>query len=223
MSNGAYSAQERHQARVFCNMAFIGGFMGSYTIYGLAKGFGNGLTGNVVNIITNGFTGNWLGVFTKILAAVIYLRSIVLVTWLPKHMPGVNTQVLSLVFTGAAGATLPFIPASMPAVVGLYPVFFCMGFQWCVFPGAYGFGISSIFNTNNFRQFTAAMTGIYLNGDEAQRPKARAYGMRLAWFHLGVVLMCVLWEWCGMGNKTSLRVIPLCLIAYINMKVNPKD
>lgn len=208
---------------MFYTAAMIGGFLGSCTVYGVAKGFGNGLTGNVTTIFTSLFRGSFSAALLKLVAAFVYLSSIVLVTWLPKHLPRVNRQVLSLVFSALAGVVLAFMPEDLPSVIGLYPTFFAMGFQWCAFPGIYGFSVSCIFNTNNFRQWTMALTNIYLNKDDSFRPRAKAYGSALLAFHSGVIFMCLLWKTAGAGRYTPLGVIPLCLAGFYCLRRLPRE
>ena len=48
---------------------------------------------------------------------------------------------------------LGFFPAGMSPVVALY-LFFCNAFQWCAFKAPGGYNSSTIFSTNNLRQFT---------------------------------------------------------------------
>ena len=94
----------------------------------------------------------------------------------------------------------------MSPVVALYPVFFAMPFQWCTFkaPGVYN--SSTIFSTNNLRQFTTAVTQFLMKKDSAQCDKAKFYGMTLLSFHTGAALSLILYMTCGLSG------VWLCLV-----------
>jgi len=59
----------------------------------------------------------------------------------------------------------------MNPVLGLYPIFFAMAFQWCSFKGIGGYNSATVFSTNNLRQFVSAVT---LFADEKKQEHERA-------------------------------------------------
>ena len=71
--------------------------------------------------------------------------------------------------------------------IGLYPCVFATAFQWSIFCGAQGFNCATIFNSNNYRQFSSSFAEVYLNKDPSFRPKMKFFGCTLLFYHFGVV------------------------------------
>ena len=91
---------------------------------------------------------------------------------------------------------------------------FAMGFQWCVFAGKYGYPCSTIFSTNNLRQFVDAWVQAHLFRDSDHIPRMNLYGGTLLAFHAGVIAECVLWA-MGWGSCTILPVLLPAVLALV--------
>ena len=84
------------------------------------------------------------------------------------------------------------MPGQMDPVLALYPVFFAMSFQWCVFKGAEGYACSTIFSTNNLKQTVLSFTEYFLAGEDEQEERAknlkkgRFFGETILFFHASV-------------------------------------
>ena len=91
---------------------------------------------------------------------------------------------------------------------------FAMGFQWCVFAGKYGYPCSTIFSTNNLRQFVDAWVQAHLFRDSDHIPRMNLYGGTLLAFHAGVIAECVLWA-MGWGSCTILPVLLPVALAFV--------
>ena len=89
-----------------------------------------------------------------------------------------------------------------------------MGFQWCVFAGKYGYPCSTIFSTNNLRQFVDAWVQAHLFRDSDHIPRMNLYGGTLLAFHAGVIAECVLWA-MGWGSYTILPVLLPVALAFV--------
>ena len=76
------------------------------------------------------------------------------------HLPYV-----SLCIDALAALIVAFLPSNLNDFIALYPLYFAMAIQWCSFKGGDGFTCSTIFSTNNLRQFTTSMTEYLLNKD----------------------------------------------------------
>ena len=76
---------------------------------------------------------------------------------IPEHFSA-DLRFISIGIDIFAILLLGFFPSGMSPVVALYPVFFAMPFQWCTFKAPGGYNSSTIFSTNNLRQFTTAVT-----------------------------------------------------------------
>lgn len=98
-------------------------------------------------------------------------------------------------------------------VLALYPFFFATAFQWNSFKGAKGFASSTLFSTNNLKQFTMAVTEVFLNKDKTHTVKAKFFGCTLLFFHVGVA--------CSFAARTLIgprsifcALLPLCIALY---------
>jgi hypothetical protein len=95
--------------------------------------------------------------FVRLLGVFIYMFALSLTVILPKftrlHLPYV-----SLFIDAMAALIVAFLPSDLNDFIALYPLYFAMAIQWCSFKGGDGFTCSTIFSTNNLRQFTTSMT-----------------------------------------------------------------
>lgn len=199
-------------AHTHYRMAFIGGFLGVYPVLNYENILGSAQTSNLIELVTDTLGGNLPHALLRILAMFLYMSAVALATYLPKHSHA-NLKYISLAIDGLAAILLPLIPRNLPMIIGLYPTFFAMAFQWCSFPGAYGYNSSSIFSTNNLRQFTSALVNVYCNHMPQERLKYHFYGFTLLCFHLGVAADYLLWR--RMGRYCSLfALVPVGLTFY---------
>ena len=116
--------------------------------------------------------------------------------------------------TGLAIIILGFLPEHMNAVVGLYPIFFAMAFQWNSFPGAYGYNASCIFSTNNCRQIANALTEYSITHEKKLLKKAWFFFGTVLCFHLGVAFSWLTHYFIGI-RSVWLCVIPLAVSAVL--------
>ena len=198
---------EKQTERLHFIMAFIGGWLGVYALLHFANLFGSAQTSNLIAIVTCLLGGNFGEFALRLGGMALYMAAVALATWLPHHLSA-DLRVVSLGIDGAAAVILGLFPAEIPPVLGLYPLFFAMAFQWCSFPGAHGFVSATIFSTNNLRQFTSAVTEVYLNHDPSYRLKARFFGLTLLSFHAGVAVSYLLWDAVGF-QAAWLCLIPI--------------
>lgn len=132
------------QRRIHFTMAFIGGFLGVYTILRFAGLFGSAQTANLIYLATDLLGGSWTDMLLRLGGAALYMAGIALTVWLPLG-PVRDLRRLSVGIDMAAAILVALLPAEISPVLGLYPLFFAMAFQWNSFPGADGFVSSSIF------------------------------------------------------------------------------
>lgn len=201
--------EENAKALLHYNMAFIGGFLGMYAVLARSGFLGSAQTANLIYIVIAIVGKNPLDLLLRVGAMALYSLAVAFTTALPHHFKNINLKLISIFVDLGAIAILGFIPKDANLVLGLYPIFFAMAFQWCSFTGAYGFTCSSIFSTNNLRQFSAAMTEIYINKDKSFKLKAKFYGITLVSFHIGALISCVLWQALG------IKAVWLCALPAI--------
>ena len=153
------------------SMAITGGYLGVYALLCRDDFFGNALTSNMIYIVTSLFGQNLMDVLIRIAAVLLYVAGCASTIVLSKKYHK-KLYPYSLAVTGLAIIILGFLPERMNAVVGLYPIFFAMAFQWNSFPGAYGYNASCIFSTNNCRQIANALTEYSITHEKKLLKKA---------------------------------------------------
>ncbi|MCD8356886.1 MAG: DUF1275 domain-containing protein [Clostridia bacterium] len=191
------------------SMAITGGYLGVYALLCRDDFFGNALTANLIYIVTSLLGTNFLDVLIRIVAVCIYVAGIVSANILSKKYHK-NLHPISLVINFIAVLILGFLPEEMDPVLGLYPIFFAMAFQWNSFPGAYGFASSSIFSTNNTRQVANALSEYYITHEKKQLKKAWFFGGTLICFHIGVAFSWITHHFIGI-RSVWLCVVPLLI------------
>lgn len=191
-----------HEALLHYTLSFIGGFLGLYSILSRCELFGSAQTGNLLYLVRDILGANFSDFLFRIGALVLYAAAIALTVWLPERF-GLDLKMPSILIDGAVILMLGFFPEDMNPVLGLYPVFFAMAFQWCSFRGACGYVSSTTFSTNNLRQFTTATTQFLIFKEKEYLQKARFFGITLLAFHAGAAVSYALWSlwrihsvWC---------------------------
>lgn len=210
--------KQNHEAQIHYTVSFIGGFLGIFPIVNAAHFLGSAQTSNLIDIVLGALNGEGNTVFLHAFGAFLYAFAVFLVTFLPKHSKA-NVKILAMLVDVSAGVAMWLFPTEkkLPLTVYLYPTFFAMAFQWCAFKGAYGFSSSTIFSSNNFRQFISALTEIFFNGDKSFSLKAKFFGITLLCFHLGLTLSWLSWHF--FGNAGFLFVIlPCATVVYYGKK-----
>ena len=99
------------------------------------------------------------------------------------HLPYV-----SLCIDALAALIVAFLPSNLNDFIALYPLYFAMAIQWCSFKGGDGFTCSTIFSTNNLRQFTTSLTEYLLSKDPDALRKWKFFASVLFSFHFGVIV-----------------------------------
>lgn len=195
----------KYRFLIHYTLSFIGGYLGLYAIVSRADLFGNAQTANLIGVVRDLIGRNFSDMLLRVGALLIYMAAVILTVWIPEHFSA-DLRFISIVIDIFAILLLGFFPSGMSPVVALYPVFFAMPFQWCTFKAPAGYNSSTIFSTNNLRQFTTAVTQFLMKKDSAQCDKAKFYGMTLLSFHTGAALSLILYMTCGLSG------VWLCLV-----------
>ena len=195
----------KYRFLIHYTLSFIGGYLGLYAIVSRADVFGNAQTANLLGVVRDLIGRDFSDMLLRIGALLIYVTAVILTVWIPEHF-STDLRFISIGIDIFAILLLGFFPSGMSPVVALYPVFFAMPFQWCTFKAPGGYNSSTIFSTNNLRQFTTALTQFLMKKDSSQRDKAKFYGMTLLSFHTGAALSLILYMAYGLSG------VWLCLI-----------
>lgn len=144
------------------NMAIVGGFLGGFAILNHHELFGSAQTSNLISVFADLAGHPDANFFVRLLGVFIYMFALSLTVILPKftrlHLPYVSL----------------FIDA--------------MAIQWCSFKGGDGFTCSTIFSTNNLRQFTTSITEYLCSKDPDALRKWKFFASVLLCFHFGVIV-----------------------------------
>lgn len=152
------------------NMSLIGGFMGGYAVWNFCELLGNAQTANMITLVTDIVGRNFGAVFLRVIGIAVYFSGFA-VSVLVKNYTKMNIKLLCLAIDAAAMVTLAVMPDNLELIIYLYPMFFAMSFQWTVFAGAEGYGSSTIFSTNNLRQFSTSLVEYICNKDSEKSRK----------------------------------------------------
>ncbi|MCH5304101.1 MAG: DUF1275 domain-containing protein [Ruminococcus sp.] len=172
------------------NMALAGGFFGGFAVCNLGEIFGNAQTLNLISIVYNIFFCDFEKLWLRIAAALLYFLGFMLAVLIPKIFK-VRTELISILIDAAAFIILAFLPTHIPFLISLYPIFFASAFQWTAFEYIEGYSSSTIFSSNNYRQFTTSLIEYLIDKDKSRLIKTRIFGITLLCFHIGVAFACV--------------------------------
>ena len=194
-------------------MAVCGGFFGGYAIFGRMAVFGSAQTANLIELVGDILGRNLTDAVLRVGALALYIGAMVIFTVMRKRTSW-NLKYLVLLVNTAAVAALSIMPEKMNPVLALYPVFFAMSFQWCVFKGAEGYACSTIFSTNNLKQTVLSFTEYFLTdralAEERKKSlkKARFFGETILCFHASVAAAFMGLHFMGL-SAVWLVLIPL--------------
>lgn len=215
--------RERREAHIHYTVAFIGGWLGIFPLVNAAHSFGSAQTVNLMELVFGLYAGDWKTVLLYVAGLFVYAFAIFLAYYLPKHSR-INIRLLALGIDALACLAMWRFPTekSLPVLLYLYPTLFAMPFQWCAFVGAYGYKNSTIFSSNNVRQFVSALTEIWTNGDKSQVIKAKFMGATLLAFYTGVAGGYFCWQ--SFGNRGFLcALIPIFIASTMMLHYTTKN
>ena len=199
------SQVEQIRLRLHFCMAAIGGCFGAFTVLNLGH-FGSAATNNLIELFTKGAQGSWAQSLQRLGAVAVYILSLFLTAWLPKRIRG-DLRLAAILLDGAAAIALCLLPGE--SMIPFYISLFTMAFQWSTFASKIGYPCSTIFSTNNLRQFVDACVQVHLNRDSTHAPRMRLYGGTLLAFHTGVIAVCLLWR---LLHHWTILLVPVVLM-----------
>lgn len=193
---------EKFKLRLHLIMSLIGGWTGTYCVLRFHH-FASAATMNSVDSLTSAAVGNWQGALVKFCAVAVYAVGLFLASILPLRAKS-DLRAWAICLDGAAAVLMCTVPDGQE--YGIFFSLFAMAFQWSVFSGPRGYPCSTIFCSNNLRQFLDAWVQVHYNGDALQIPRMRLYGWTLLAFYTGVAAVCVLW-YLGFRRWSILAVL----------------
>lgn len=187
MQEEIISLQKKTDLNLHRIMCIIGGFMGAYALLIRCDNFGSAQTANLIYLFFNLLGGNMVSFLLRLGGLGLYFAAIEITVILEKKTH-LNLKKYALFTEAACLLLLGFLPLHANSLLCLYPVFFMMSTQWSVFHGTADYNSSTIFSTNNFKQFSLALGSYVLEKDSASRDKMIVFANSLLFFHLGVVI-----------------------------------
>jgi len=189
-------------------MCLNGGFLGGYTIFCRNDNFGLAQTANMIQICKSVCVSSTNSLILRILGLLIFFSGIALGTILKRSM---NISLYAILVNFAGALILLLIPVNADPLIGIMPVFFMASTQWSAFHGTKEYNCSTIFSTNNLKQFIDSGVEYILSRQNAQREKCLFFGVTLALYHLGVII--ALLSCRRLATYASFLCIPVMIIA----------
>ena len=171
------------EALIHWNFAIVGGFLGAYAILLHMGNFGSAQTGNIMEMAESLVSGEWYDVLIRFLALPLFGGGVV-VSYLLTNYTDINMRKLAILLD-VAGLVISSLLPLKPALVGLYPIFFCASFQWGVYSSANGYNSATIFSSNNFKQALLGWTQYFLTKDPEFKKKGILYTNTVLSFFIG--------------------------------------
>ncbi len=212
--------KNRKQRRIHYGIASVGGFLGGFAILSHRDMLANAQTSNLISLAISIVGRNPLQTVLHIGSLLLYMLGLSLTVLIPRYTKW-NLRLCSIAIDALCLVILAILPSTLEDFIALYPIFFAMAFQWNTFKGADGYISSSIFSTNNLRQFTTSLTEYLCDRDRNHLHKTSFYGGTLLFFHAGVAISYFACTALGaMGSLVGL--LPLGLSLFFLMAENTK-
>lgn len=211
---------ERRELWLHSVMCIIGGYFGAYAVISRAGTLASAQTLNMIEVVCALLGRDFVQFGLRLICLGLYALAIFIVLLMMKRT-SLSVQRYSILVDVAGMALLCIIPENVDVVVGIMPIFFMMATQWTVFHGSSKYNSSTIFSTNNLKQFVLSLGTYFLEKDEAQLDRAKFFGNSILWYHIGVAVSffaCEAW-----GIRASLGALPLAVIAVVMTVVPEKE
>ncbi len=187
------------------SMCFAGGFIAAYAILNHADFLASAQTANLINIALCITGSNWKELCLRLIAVVIYMAGLSVPVILSKYTH-INIKMFCIFVEISMTVLLYFFTKRINTIIALYPVFFMTSMQWGSFPGVDGFASSSIFSTNNLRQFTISYVEYRCDKDKEHLKKTKFFGGVILSYHAGVIFSYYIYK------HFAMKGVIFCLI-----------
>lgn len=203
----------------YASLTLAGAFFGTYSILICNHIFVNAQTNNIISLLLSVTHGSFQEVLWRICILIIYCIAISLTVILPEKLKkqDYHWESVCLFAEALCACFVGFLPSSFPSFLFIAPLFFASALQYNTFKSCRGVGVSTLFCTNNIRQFLINFWQYRTDKKEHCLIGMQVYGMIILSFALGVFLCC----FCvHLFNKSSIFIAAiLLLINYIERKI----
>ena len=193
------------------SFAAVGGFFAAYAILLRMGIMANAQTLNLLELLLSSLRCHWPEVLMHLGALAMYVLGTMSTVILP-HLFGWDMRRVCPIIDALCAVLLAFLPAEMPVIPSLYPIFFAMSVQWSSFTGAQDHISSTIFSTNNTQQASLSLARHLCTREQGQIRRMWFYVSTILCFHAGATV--AYFSVLLLEVKGSLCVLPLIGWAY---------
>ena len=169
------------------SFAAVGGFFAAYAILLRMGIMANAQTLNLLELLLSSLRCHWLEVLMHLGALAMYVLGTMSTVILP-HLFGWDMRRVCPIIDALCAVLLAFLPAEMPVIPSLYPIFFAMSVQWSSFTGAQDHISSTIFSTNNTKQASLSLARHLCTREQGQIRRMWFYVSTILCFHAGATV-----------------------------------
>ena len=189
----------------------VGGFFAAYAILLRMGIMANAQTLNLLELLLSSLRCHWPEMLMHLGALAMYVLGTMSTVILP-HLFGWDMRRVCPIIDALCAVLLAFLPAEMPVIPSLYPIFFAMSVQWSSFTGAQDHISSTIFSTNNTKQASLSLARHLCTREQGQIRRMWFYVSTILCFHAGATV--AYFSVLLLEVKGSLCVLPLIGWAY---------
>ena len=193
------------------SFAAVGGFFAAYAILLRMGIMANAQTLNLLELLLSSLRCHWSEVLMHLGALAMYVLGTMSTVILP-HLFGWDMRRVCPIIDALCAVLLAFLPAEIPVIPSLYPIFFAMSVQWSSFTGAQDHISSTIFSTNNTKQASLSLARHLCTREQGQIRRMWFYVSTILCFHAGATV--AYFSVLLLEVKGSLCVLPLIGWAY---------
>lgn len=193
------------------SFAAVGGFFAAYAILLRMGIMANAQTLNLLELLLSSLRCHWPEMLMHLGALAMYVLGTMSTVILP-HLFGWDMRRVCPIIDALCAVLLAFLPAEMPVIPSLYPIFFAMSVQWSSFTGAQDHISSTIFSTNNTKQASLSLARHFCTREQGQIRRMWFYVSTILCFHAGATV--AYFSVLLLEVKGSLCVLPLIGWAY---------
>ena len=193
------------------SFAAVGGFFAAYAILLRMGIMANAQTLNLLELLLSSLRCHWPEMLMHLGALAMYVLGTMSTVILP-HLFGWDMRRVCPIIDALCAVLLAFLPAEMPVIPSLYPIFFAMSVQWSSFTGAQDHISSTIFSTNNTKQASLSLARHLCTREQGQIRRMWFYVSTILCFHAGATV--AYFSVLLLEVKGTLCVLPLIGWAY---------
>ena len=193
------------------SFAAVGGFFAAYAILLRMGIMANAQTLNLLELLLSSLRCHWPEMLMHLGALAMYVLGTMSTVILP-HLFGWDMRRVCPIIDALCAVLLAFLPAELPVIPSLYPIFFAMSVQWSSFTGAQDHISSTIFSTNNTKQASLSLARHLCTREQGQIRRMWFYVSTILCFHAGATV--AYFSVLLLEVKGSLCVLPLIGWAY---------